>query len=184
MNEYNDFCYQCREAIGPDCQHQFTHRRDWHEEGDPFVTIIAFWPVEEVDRKGYDNRWISRCHLRTACAQAHFNLQIIERPEQAVIPEGVPIIGLEEPYEILDTERKVKATSMVKTSNILTFSHPRDAVYIVGNTFYQRPSDHFDTAISLGMPVYDEEIANYSPLYGDQMVSIIWYDRLVKNGIV
>lgn len=176
IDPHDDFC--------EGCGHSPTHSRSWIEKGDPRVHIIAFWPIEERGLMGYDNRWISRCHLRTACAQSHYSLQIIEEPHQAYLPKGLPVIGVEEPHEIEDTERDGIETSLYPPPDIrelFSFVHPRDAVYIVGNTYYQRPSDHFNTDISLGITMNDNDLANYSPYYGDQLIPIIWYDRTIKG---
>ena len=170
----------------PGCGYQETHTRSWWTKDDPMVTIIAFWPVEESsgDLAGYADHPISRGYLRTSCAQAHYCLQIITTPDQAVIPFNIPVIGVEEPYTIMDTERHGITTNInpvKEMADMLSFDHPTDATYIVGNTYYQRPSDHFDIDISLGLTMNDNDIANYSPLYGAQLVPIIWYDRMVKS---
>ena len=150
----------------PQCGYEPKHTESW---GEPKVHIIGFWPVEERGLQGYDNHFISRCRYRTACAQAHYSLQIIERPEQAELPVGLPVISMEEP----DYTRGV--------IELQDFKHPEEAVYILGNSKLAFPSGFFDVDYKVGIKYNDTDIAAYSPFYGDQIVSIIWYDRLLKN---
>jgi hypothetical protein len=61
------------------------------------------------------------------------------------------------------------------------FTHPASATYIFGNTHYQRPSDHFNCDLLVGVRMDDLEAANHSPFYGNQMAAMIWYDRRLKG---
>ncbi len=170
-----------KEDICPGCGYHETHFRQWAHTGDHVVTIIGFWPVEEKGLVGYDNRWISRCHYRTACAHAHWNLQIIEKPEQAQIPANIPVISVEEPYAIAERDTRGTVEPGSDIIELQKFRHPKSATYILGNTFYQRPSDYYPVDFKVGMTMSDLEIAKFSPLYGNQMTSIIWYDRVLKG---
>lgn len=179
------------EEICPHCGYHEEHKVAWWQPGDPLITVIAFWPVEERTHFGYDNRWISRCYFRTACAHAHYNVQLIEDPRQAVLPPGVPVVCLEEPYPIRedmlvreDPEGEVHTTRQVARGEVIdlqAFTHPVNATYILGNTYYQRPSDHFPADHLVGITPGDPEIAAYSPLYGSQVVTMIWWDRKLKS---
>lgn len=174
------------EMVCPDCGYHETHTKRWHEVGDPLVTIIGFWPVEERnDHMGYENRWVSRCHYRTACAHCHWDLQIIEEPNQAVIPPGIPVIGVEEPYAIEGTRAPAGNSTALEPGGdiieMLEFDHPPSATYILGNTHYQRPSEHFALDFKIGITMDDPEIAGFSPLYSNQVIPLIWYDRRLKG---
>ena len=175
------------EHICPECGYHQEHMKSWRQPGERLVTIIGFWPVEERGHMGFDNRWISRCHYRTACAHAHWDLQIIEEPGQALIPEGVPVISVEEPYPIehRDMPNGIYNSPTLEPGTDIQcmeeFMHPASATYILGNTFYQRPSDYFEFDHKIGIMMDDPEIASYSPLYGSQMATMIWYDRRLKG---
>lgn len=170
----------------PQCGHHDSHYANFRQPGDPLVTVIGFWPIEEKNQLGYDNAWISRCHYRTACAHAHWNVQIIENPEQARVPKGPKVVCLEEPYKIqqMDIMGQGYSSSELPQHQITLledFEHPEDVTYIMGNTFFQRPSDHFKYDYLVGMEMDDPEIAAYSPLYGNQLATILWWDRKLKN---
>lgn len=165
------------------CGHQELHSVSFRSAGDPLITIIGFWPIEEDQHRDYDDRRISKCHYRTACNHAHWDLQIIETPDQALIPAGVPVIGVDEPY-IIDHQGgdiPVTAEPQMFTQELQDFEHPKSATYILGNTHYQRPSDHFKCDALVGITMDDLDVAQHSPFYGNQMVAMIWYDRKLKN---
>jgi hypothetical protein len=135
---------------------------------------------------GYEPRWPARCQYRTACAHAHWDLQIIETPDQAKIPKGIPVIGFDEPHEIEPREMPegVVYPSVKPGESVIEmalFDHPPSATYIVGNTHYQRPGEHFSLDHTLGITMDDEEIAQYSTFYGSQIIPLIWYDRKLKG---
>lgn len=165
------------------CGHEARHSVSFRDVGDPLVTIIGFWPIEEYEHKAYDDRRISRCHYRTVCAHAHWDLQIIEAPTQAVIPQGIPVIGVDEPYIINQMGGDIPATAEPsnKVLELMTYTHPASATYILGNTHYQRPSDHFSCDELIGITMDDLEVADHSPFYGNQMAAMIWYDRKLKG---
>lgn len=135
----------------------------------------------------YDDRWISRCYYRTACAHAHWDLQIVEEPGQTIIPEGIPTIGLESPNPIEERPhpdpdyRHPTVEPGPDIMELAAFDHPINATYIIGNTHFERPSDHFTVDYKLGVSMDDPEIAAYSPFYGSQVVPLIWYDRKLKG---
>lgn len=166
------------------CGHQERHSDTFRDSGDPLVTIIGFWPIEEMSHLGHDNRLISRCHYRTVCNHAHWDLQIIEEPDQAILPRGIPVIGVDEPYTIDQLSGDIPATAEPsdKIHELEDFNHPISATYIFGNTHYQRPSDFFDCDHLVGITMDDLDAAAQSPFYGNQMAAMIWYDRRLKWG--
>lgn len=172
------------EIICPECGFHEKHFVSFREPGDSVVTVIAFWPVSEWDFQKTEDRWISRCHYRTVCNHAHWDLQLIENPDQAVIPPGIPVIGLEEPYRI-DPERLDEISVSIpppdRVQCLEEFEHPEAATYIFGSTDYQRPSDHFECDLLVGIMMDDIEAASQSPLYGNQVAALIWYDRRLKG---
>jgi hypothetical protein len=167
----------------PNCAWQERHSDSFRDAGDCLVTIIGFWPIEEYVHAVHDDRRISRCHYRTVCLHAHWDLQIIEEPEQARLPDGVPIIGVDEPYKIDPQSGDHAATEEPPhwIQELQDFSHPKSATYILGNTHYQRPSDYFPCDYLVGITMDDLEAASYSPFYGNQMAAMIWYDRRLKG---
>ncbi len=170
----------------PNCGWHENHSDSFRDVGDPLVTIIGFWPVEEYEHKAFDDRRISRCHYRTVCNAAHWDLQLIEEPGMARVPPGIPIIGVDEPYIIdprSDRGDDIRVTAKPVTSiiELEDFEHPKSATYILGNTHYQRPSDHFECDQLIGITMDDLEAASYSPFYGNQMAALIWYDRRLKS---
>jgi hypothetical protein len=174
------------EPFCPNCGFHPRHSVSFRDAGDPLVTIIGFWPIEEQYHQDHDDRWISRCHYRTVCCHAHYDLQIIETPADARIPKGIPVIGLDEPYTIVPQggERGTVVGSVEPPESVIElidFAHPKSATYIFGNTHYQRPSDHFDCDHLIGVTMDDEEAASHSPFYGNQLVALIWYDRKLKG---
>lgn len=166
----------------PNCGYQQIHSDTFRDAGDPMVTIIGFWPIEEMGHINHDDRLISRCHYRTVCNHAHWDLQIIEEPGQARIPKGIPVIGVDEPY-LVDPAGPVHVTAEPPehVHELEDFMHPPSATYIFGNTYYQRPSDHFDCDQLVGITMDDLEAADHSPFYGNQMAAMIWYDRKLKG---
>jgi hypothetical protein len=178
MGDSND------EPFCPNCGYHDRHSITFRDAGDPVVTIIGFWPIEEQHHAEHDNRWISRCHYRTVCNHAHWDLQIIEEPGQALIPKGIPVVGLDEPYRIDHQGESDIPYSAPPPSSVLelqNFEHPRSATYILGNTHYQRPSDYFDCDHLVGIMMDDLEAASHSPFYGNQVAAMIWYDRKMKG---
>jgi len=166
-----------------ECGFHETHYKSFRSPGDPLVTVIGFWPIEEQHHNFKDDRWISRCHYRTVCNHAHYDLQIIETPDQAVIPQGVPVIAVEEPYDI-QHQNDHYAVSTKPPEGVIDlpeFNHPASATYILGNTHFQRPTDYFKCDGALGLQMDDVEVARHSPFYGNQMVAMIWYDRKLKG---
>lgn len=167
----------------PKCGYHERHSDSFRDAGDALVTIIGFWPIEEDQHRDYDDRRISRCHYRTVCYHAHWDLQIIEEPGQARLPQGVPIVGVDEPYTIdpQSGDHPATAEPLVRIHELQEFEHPKSATYILGNTHYQRPSDFFECDHLVGITMDDLEAASHSPFYGNQMAALIWYDRRLKG---
>ena len=96
------------------------------------------------------------------------------------LAEGMTLEDAGFPAEIdlvdLTTTRSARLAAKEPTE-LFDFEHPMNATYILGNTFYQRPSEHFAADHLLGITLDDLAIAEYSPLYGSQVVTLIWYDR-------
>lgn len=162
----------------PECGYQPTHEVSFHAPGDPLVKIIGFWPVEERSHRAHDSRFLSKCYYNTACSNANYDLQLIEEPDQAVLIPGIPVVSLEEPHLIDITasiEENIQASADPPSDviEISAFNHPLSAIYILGNTLYQRPSDYFDVDYKLGIRTANDRM----PLYGAQLVTLIWYDR-------
>lgn len=137
----------------------------------PEITIIGFWDMNERsgDFEEPDALFLCRCYYRTSCILPKYNLQIISCPEQALIPKDKPIICMEEKRED-DVQ-----------INIKDFAHPEEATYIIGNSKYEYPSDYFPFDFNIYIDVPDSERACCAPFYGNQVVSIIWYDRYLKE---
>lgn len=171
------------ELFCPNCGFHNRHSISFRDAGDPLVTIIGFWPIEETRHAFHDDRWISRCHYRTVCCHAHWDLQIIEEPREALIPKGIPVVGVDEPYEIdhQNDQYAVSAKPPANVNELSTFTHPESATYIFGNTHFQRPSDYFECDYLVGITMDDLEAASHSPFYGNQMAAMIWYDRKLKG---
>lgn len=161
----------------PHCGYSETWSARWTRAGDPAVTIIAFWPIEERTLQHHDSHFISRCYYNTACHNARFDLQLISTPDQALITPGIPVISVEEP---LLTEEDSSPVDFRGVETLIGFDHPASATYIIGSTRFHRPSDHFDVDHRLSIPVNQE---NQFPLYGAQVVPLIWYDRLMQLGL-
>lgn len=170
------------ENFCPACGFHERHSVSFRDAGDALVTIIGLWPIEEQQHNFKDDRWISRCHYRTVCNHAHWDLQIIEEPGQARIPRGVPVVGVDEPY-LLDPQGPVHVSKdpPEHIHELQDFEHPKSATYILGNTHFQRPSDYFDCDLLVGITMDDLEAASHSPFYGNQMAAMIWYDRRLKG---
>jgi hypothetical protein len=170
------------DGICPACGYAETTFTSFRDAGDPLVTIIAFWPIEEIRHEEHEDRWVPRCQYFTACKSAHWDLQLIEHPGQAVIPPGVPVIGFDEPHRIdrlgMGEKRSDLAPEVV--IELLEFEHPESATYIIGNTQYQRPSDHFQCDALIGITMDDQEVAAEATYYGSQIAAILWYDRRMK----
>ncbi len=137
------------------------------------VTIIGFWPLGEYGAEGdekdlYENKQISCCYYRAACMPCEFDLQIVTDIEEVVIPPGIPVVALEEPFR-------------EGTVDMKDFKHPPSATYIIGNTIHEFPSDYFDIQHRVSLTVPDQEMAVHIPFYGSQIASIIWYDRHLKG---
>ena len=170
------------EPVCPQCGFHDRHSISFREAGDACVTIIGFWPIEEIGHVGMDDRWVARCHYRTVCCHAHWDLQIVEEPGHAVIPKGIPVVGVDEPY-VIDPQGPVHVNPHPPEAihELEDFDHPKSATYILGNTHFQRPSDYFDCDLLVGITMDDLEAASHSPFYGNQMAAMIWYDRRLKG---
>jgi hypothetical protein len=167
----------------PRCGFHERHSVSFRDAGDPLVTIIGFWPIEEKNHQEHDDFYISRCHYRTVCCHAHWDLQIIMEPGEARIPKGIPVVGVDEPYIIEHLGGEIPATLEPKDriQELEDFMHPPSATYILGNTHYQRPTDHFECDHLVGITMDDLDAASHSPFYGNQMAAMIWYDRKLKR---
>jgi hypothetical protein len=178
VTDFSDYPNLC-----PACGYAKATFVSFRDAGDPLVTLIAFWPIEEIRHQAHEDRWVPRCQYFTACKHAHWDLQLIEHPDQAVLPPGIPVIGFDEPHRIDDLggneERSPLAPDHV--IELANFPHPESATYIIGNTQYQRPSDHFVCESLIGITMDDPEVAADSTYYGSQIAAILWYDRKVKG---
>jgi len=85
---------------------------------------------------------------------------VVYNPEEVINLPDLPLIALEEPHHA--------------TTDLRSFSHPADAIYVVGNSRYPRPSDYFLAAhrVSIKAP------GSGHPLYGDQVAAIVMNDRM------
>lgn len=176
---------QVADNLCPQCGHHEIAEASFRDPGDPLVTIIAFWPIDELNQVGYEDRWVPRCQYYTAARHAHWDVQIVERPDQAKIPRGIPVIGFDEPHHIERQVEDVPASNPPSTrvQELQDFEHPLNATYIIGNTKYQRPSDHFECDYLVGITMDDPEAAEFSSYYGSQIAAILWYDLKLKRHI-
>ncbi len=150
----------------PSCGHTHIWDANWVQQGDPVVTIIGLWPIEERTLTETDPRYLSRCYYNTACHNGRFNLQIIEHPGQARIPPGIPLVSLEEPTNKNDIL-------------LQDYNHPLSCTYVLGNSKYQRPSEHFD--VDEIVSIRTEAFVPGLCFYGAQVAPLIWYDRMIKG---
>jgi len=142
--------------------------KDDFTDGGPKVTVIAFWPVEELS-SNYEKpeaKSISCCYYRAAAITSKFSLQVITKPEQASIPERIPVVAFEESRR---TDQYV--------FDFVEFHHSVNMTYVLGNTYYQYPSEHFDVDYIVNVEVYGKPENRKAPFYGSQVIPLIWYDR-------
>jgi hypothetical protein len=126
----------------------------------PQVYLIGFYPYPETNA---DNQWSIDYHFKSLVHTYGLNCQVLYEPDELVELPDFPIISLEEPNN--------------GTVDLNTFTHPRDAIYIVGNSLYEKPSDYFpaDHRVHINAP------GSNQPLYGDQAAAIALHDRYQKS---
>ena len=123
----------------------------------PRVHVIAFYPYPETNP---DTQYDQDYHYKSLIYTYGINCQVVYAPEEVINLPDLPLIALEEPNNA--------------TVDLREFTHPADAIYVVGNSRYPNPSDYFkaDHRVSLATPG-----GTGHPLYGDQVMAIVLQDR-------
>lgn len=126
----------------------------------PKVYVVGFYPYPEA----LLNERAFEAPYEALMATYGINWQLIDSPDELAW-KSLPIIAVEEPTKHPDQVC------------IEDFEHPRDCIYIVGNTKHRWPSAWFDVdhRVYIPGPKWD------APLYGSQAMSIVLYDRYKKN---
>jgi hypothetical protein len=123
------------------------------------VMIVGFFPLPETTEHNVKQMGMEYDALGLAYG---VTCQLIRLPEYMLPAAGRPIVVIEEDAETLITD----------------FVHPREAVYITGNSAHRYPSRHFPATyrVRVSVPFPDR------PLYGSQATAIVLNDRYMKNG--
>jgi len=136
----------------------YTHS-EYKDPSKPNVYIIGFYPEPETT---LNNIHLTKSRFRALAFTYGISIIICNHPSDFdALPEKLPVISIEE-----------HGDSMLKD-----FQHPRDVIYLCGNSAFRYPSRYFDTegTVTIETPMIDH------PLYGDQAGAIILQDRLFKN---
>ena len=126
----------------------------------PRFYIIGFYPYPETNKT---TERIAQQMYNSIAYTYDANIQLVYHPDEVINLPDLPIYVMEEPGK--------------NTTDIATFEHPRDAIYMMGNSHYSHLSNYFnfDKRISLRVPGYNQ------PLYGCQVAAIIGHDRVYKG---
>ena len=133
----------------------YNHRRIT----DPRVMIVGFFPYPETSHL---NEHTMRYHFRGLAVTYGCNVQVVHNVGSIMRLPDLPIICMEEPH--------------AGTVDLMDFEHPRDAIYMVGNSRFENLSQWFeaDHLVSIRAPMSGQ------PLYGDQVAAIVMNDRTYK----
>jgi hypothetical protein len=126
---------------------------------DPRVFIIGFFPYPETTHL---NEHTMQYHFRSLAVTYGLNVQVVHNPGGVMQLPDLPVICMEEPH--------------AGTVDLQDFEHPKDAIYMVGNSKYQNLSKWFeaDHLVSIKAPMHGQ------PLYGDQVAAIVMNDRAYR----
>ena len=126
------------------------------------VQLIAFYPYPE---KFHPENEVQQ-RLKGIAATFMIDIQIVNHPEELISLPDIPIVSIEERRDN-------------QSVDVRLFEHPRECVYIVGNSVYEYPSDYFNVTskVSIALPTGH-------PLYGDQAAAVILTDRTYKYASV
>ena len=93
------------------------------------------------------------------------SLQLVDTVEEVMLGGNHPIVVIEEERQGFES------------TELRHFTHPKDAMYIVGSSQYRWPSEHFpaDFRVHIKTPKPDH------PLYGDQVLAMVLNDKESKN---
>lgn len=124
---------------------------------EPRVHVIGFYPYPETDLPGS-----IEYQYKALLYTYRLNCQVVYHPDEVINLPPLPIIAMEEPNN--------------DTVDLRDFTHPRDAIYVVGNSRYPNPSDYFDAThrVSIRAPTSGH------PLYGDQAMAIVLNERMYQ----
>lgn len=148
-------------------QSHYTFRAKVKRLGAPNVDIVGFYPNPETENDEV-RRYSFACHYRALAISYKVNVQLIDEFEDMTLEEtDRPFISVE--------ERREK-TKFGSNAELKDFTHPKDAIYLFGNSIYQYPSDHFKVSIIISI-----RTPKVSPLYGDQAAAMVLYDRVNKS---
>ena len=128
------------------------------------VKIIGFYPTPECNHEEVKRRFTS--HNLSLTLGYGVSGQLINHPDEARIYGNRPVVAIQ---EVVEGDESV---------SLIDFEHPRDAVYIVGNSQYRWPSEHFSQIThKVHIPTGNPE----HPIYGDQVLAIALYDKFSKE---
>jgi len=127
------------------------------------VTIIGFYPWTECLNVDMKLRFETHYLALTFCYGV--SGQLIDHPKEAQIYGNRPVVAIQE------------VVAGDESTSLIDFEHPRDAVYIVGNSRYRWPSEHFVVTSKVHIPTGNPE----HPMYGDQALAVAMYDKFNKE---
>jgi len=89
----------------------------------------------------------------------------VDTVDQVMLGGNHPVVVIEEQRDDFES------------TELHSFVHPKDAIYIVGNSQYRWPSQHFKTdyCVHIKTPKADH------PLYGDQVLAMVLNDKENKK---
>ena len=119
------------------------------------VKVIACRDHGWIDRKTDFQQWNHVCRAYGAF------LELVEEPQEGIIPEGHTVVVLEEQG----------------TTNLEDFDHPKDAVYVFGRSGLNGIQEMIDYDASVKIKTVDDVC-----LFGISAVGIVLYDRMMKDG--
>ena len=130
---------------------------------DPHIFIVGFYPHPECDDPVRKQRF--ECHYWSLMHTYGVSLQLVDSVDEVMLGGDHPIVVVEEERD------------GVESVELIRFTHPKNAMYIVGNSEYRWPSDHFDAdfRVHVKTPKPDH------PLYGDQVLAIVLNDQENKQ---
>ncbi len=124
--------------------------------------LIGFFSAPETT---YANQYIYEFHFRSLCFTFGIEMQLVYTPEEIIIPDTRPIISVEE------------SRDNIQSISHTDFTHPTKAIYVVGNSKYQYPSDFLDVDYKTHISVPHAE----HPMYGSQAMAVILTDKFAPK---
>ena len=148
MMRYPETMYYCHNHVGPNTGKQEANNN----------LLVGFFPYPETKRETqslYENFY------RAIAFTYVLEMILVSELGELEVFDDRPIISIEEQRGINDQNYKY-------------FEYPEKAIYIVGNSKYQYPSDTFDTQANIYI---DIPCAEYDALYGAQAAAIVLQQR-------